>query len=337
MSIAFQCGCGKGYRVKPELAGKRVKCTACGRVLEVPSLEPQLEELKSHADPFAALPPLAAPLATAPGLGLPDQSPLNSPALGSISSGTNGHRSPAGVPVWAWIAAGGGGVAVLVVVAVIVAVSIGGNSPSPAATVTANAGNAPPPPQIAGTSANVAASPPPPPTPATKEQPDERPPEATEQTSWQTFQSASGAYSVEFPGQPQHREDRRDTPRGRLTLSIDYVTVPGVGAYAVTYTNNPQRVRNPKQEIERRARDTAAGAASGAGGKITETRDIALPGVTSKLYVIEGVKDGVTFQMQLVVVLTRDKFYNVSWAGLPGSASDDEVVKFMTSFRSNSN
>jgi len=37
MSIQFACGCGKRYSVKEDLAGKRVKCAACGTTLEVPT------------------------------------------------------------------------------------------------------------------------------------------------------------------------------------------------------------------------------------------------------------------------------------------------------------
>jgi hypothetical protein len=37
MSISFQCACGKQYRVKDELGGKSVRCTACGRRVNVPA------------------------------------------------------------------------------------------------------------------------------------------------------------------------------------------------------------------------------------------------------------------------------------------------------------
>ncbi len=38
MKIAIQCGqCGKQYKVKPELAGKKVKCQACGEKILVPA------------------------------------------------------------------------------------------------------------------------------------------------------------------------------------------------------------------------------------------------------------------------------------------------------------
>lgn len=37
MAITFACGCGKSFSVADELAGKRVKCTACAAVLVVPA------------------------------------------------------------------------------------------------------------------------------------------------------------------------------------------------------------------------------------------------------------------------------------------------------------
>jgi PHP family Zn ribbon phosphoesterase len=36
MTIATTCQCGKKYQVKEELAGRRVKCPACGMTLTIP-------------------------------------------------------------------------------------------------------------------------------------------------------------------------------------------------------------------------------------------------------------------------------------------------------------
>ncbi|MBI3464764.1 MAG: DUF1559 domain-containing protein [Planctomycetes bacterium] len=36
MAINVACQCGKAFRVKDEVAGRRVKCPACGRVLDIP-------------------------------------------------------------------------------------------------------------------------------------------------------------------------------------------------------------------------------------------------------------------------------------------------------------
>ena len=37
MAIAFECGCGKAFRVGDGLAGKRTKCPSCGAALTVPA------------------------------------------------------------------------------------------------------------------------------------------------------------------------------------------------------------------------------------------------------------------------------------------------------------
>lgn len=42
MSIQAICQCGKSFQAKAELAGKRVKCPACGGVFTVPDVSPQL-------------------------------------------------------------------------------------------------------------------------------------------------------------------------------------------------------------------------------------------------------------------------------------------------------
>src|SRR5574340_910886 len=38
--IPVACGCGKKFRAKAELAGKQVKCPACGQALAIPSPRP---------------------------------------------------------------------------------------------------------------------------------------------------------------------------------------------------------------------------------------------------------------------------------------------------------
>ena len=38
--IPVACGCGKKFRAKAELAGKRVKCPACGQALAIPHAGP---------------------------------------------------------------------------------------------------------------------------------------------------------------------------------------------------------------------------------------------------------------------------------------------------------
>jgi hypothetical protein len=68
MSIRLECpngSCGKGLKVKEELAGKAVKCRACGTVLKVPGVsngrdDPQAEPV--GVDPVLAA---AAPVAAA--------------------------------------------------------------------------------------------------------------------------------------------------------------------------------------------------------------------------------------------------------------------------------
>src|SRR5687768_11464542 len=47
--IKFSCaGCGQGFKVKPELAGKKVKCPKCGQVGVVPAGGEAGEELAAR-------------------------------------------------------------------------------------------------------------------------------------------------------------------------------------------------------------------------------------------------------------------------------------------------
>lgn len=55
MKISIQCQCGKQYQVKPELAGKKLKCQACGTAISVPADM----EFKGESTPKKAATPAA--------------------------------------------------------------------------------------------------------------------------------------------------------------------------------------------------------------------------------------------------------------------------------------
>lgn len=62
MSIEFSCSCGKKYKLRDELAGKKAKCAQCGKVLEVPMPpEPEAEvEPDGPVDIYAVEDPVVA-------------------------------------------------------------------------------------------------------------------------------------------------------------------------------------------------------------------------------------------------------------------------------------
>jgi len=75
--IALACVCGKRFRVKPELAGRRMKCPACGGPLTIPHATSPTERpiasseqdaRRSAVDPFSSV----APTATSDPLGVGD-------------------------------------------------------------------------------------------------------------------------------------------------------------------------------------------------------------------------------------------------------------------------
>jgi hypothetical protein len=61
MPITFSCACGKTLRVKDELAGKRVKCPACGGVATAPAAETAFEVFEEPPPPPPR--PVARPVA----------------------------------------------------------------------------------------------------------------------------------------------------------------------------------------------------------------------------------------------------------------------------------
>jgi hypothetical protein len=69
MPFAVQCSCGKTYQVDEGLAGKRVKCKACGSALVVPEKQPvavAMDDDEFRLAPLDAPPAAAAPKAAGP-------------------------------------------------------------------------------------------------------------------------------------------------------------------------------------------------------------------------------------------------------------------------------
>jgi hypothetical protein len=56
MAIIVTCSCGKQFKVKEELAGKRGKCVACGRALSVPTLAASADQEKATPSSRRACP-----------------------------------------------------------------------------------------------------------------------------------------------------------------------------------------------------------------------------------------------------------------------------------------
>ena len=56
MSISIACSCGKKYRVKDTLAGKKIRCSDCTELIRVPA---QVADEDAEFDEFADLQPAA--------------------------------------------------------------------------------------------------------------------------------------------------------------------------------------------------------------------------------------------------------------------------------------
>jgi hypothetical protein len=57
MAISLMCPCGKSYRVKDTLAGRKVRCAGCSEVLEVPAPDSSQDPEQEAADVLLADPP----------------------------------------------------------------------------------------------------------------------------------------------------------------------------------------------------------------------------------------------------------------------------------------
>ena len=99
MAIEFSCACGKKYRLRDELAGKKAKCARCGAVLVVPTPpEPEPEpEADGPIDIYAVEEPVVAePQWTVqPSAQVEEAEPVGAAATASYASGPQLGGRPA--------------------------------------------------------------------------------------------------------------------------------------------------------------------------------------------------------------------------------------------------
>lgn len=116
MSLVAKCSCGKTLQVKPELAGKRVRCPACQGVVVIPNLSATAVD----DDPLGL-----GDMLTGAGSSLPMAPPgyMSYPAhRGFAAPGTPSGMAPrrqTGVSLKIWVAVGAAGAVGLVLVAIV--------------------------------------------------------------------------------------------------------------------------------------------------------------------------------------------------------------------------
>ncbi|HPM79576.1 MAG TPA: hypothetical protein PLF81_02710 [Candidatus Anammoximicrobium sp.] len=201
MSIRATCSCGKAFLAIPELAGKVVKCPACGGALRVPQAAPTVPAdddplglgLQPHTD-------FRAPVRT------PARSVLSTPATYATArpKKSGGGGMPPGLKIG--LIVGGVVLASVVGLALLLALLL------PAVQAAREAAR-----RAAARSAGA--------------QPGGG--------KWQTYTSPTGGYSISLPGTPQLRSQPMVSPIGVVTVSIAMVDLNRDGAYIASHVNTP--------------------------------------------------------------------------------------------------
>lgn len=168
--------------------------------------------------------------------------------------------------------------------------------------------------------------------PVTK-QPSSSAPEANP-TNWQTFESAEGRFSIQFPGTPKVGIEPTD-PAGQVVLHKASLTTKA--EYGVIYADYPMKIEGTaaaKQVLD----DGAKGAVNAVSSELLSISEISLsgnPGRTLK----ERMKDGAIMQARMFLVGQR--LYQIAVTVPPREVSKaDEVTlyeqaatKFLDSFK----
>jgi hypothetical protein len=132
MTISVSCSCGKSFRVKPELAGKRAKCPSCGGPLDIPNPN----AAQSPTDDWMNMDLGKAGLSNSPSLG--NVTAKVTSAYGAPLTKTSGSTKSSGVHPAVWGAVGGGVLLLVIIAGVGVwAVASSAKSTDPAPTTIA--------------------------------------------------------------------------------------------------------------------------------------------------------------------------------------------------------
>lgn len=297
MTIPVSCQCGKSFKAKPELAGKRVKCPACGSVLQIPNATPKPVDddplgLGSLGDEIVT----ATPVGNAPTAGGYLQNTGYASAAPVRRAPTNSGMNP-GVKLALII--GGIGVGGVLVIIVLVALLL------PAVQAARQAAR-----RQAGLTGDGASS----------------------GGDWTEYKSAAGGYSVLMPRMPQTRSQNTPTAAGMITANIALVDMKDQGAYFVTHSNVPMAnftQRDPNILLE----GGINGALQNIGGKIRTKRDITLFGYPGKDIQFDGNTRGRQITGRTQFVLADDVLYQVMWLGFPNKKPEGDLQRFFDSFK----
>lgn len=98
MAIAFSCACGKPMKARDEFAGRKMRCSACKKIVTIPeSLSPPespAAELEEEVVALAveSIPPETPPVPAAPLPFFADEDDAEAPAPATVDLGAEGDE-----------------------------------------------------------------------------------------------------------------------------------------------------------------------------------------------------------------------------------------------------
>lgn len=291
---AVACACGRRFQAPAQLAGKRVKCPACGGAIDVPPLA--VNPLDSAGLAMQSLPAAAT-------------NPLGSPVRAAAPVGP-----PMKLPRGVWIGLGVvGGAFVLLLAALLVLWSIGqrliADNQAKAAQRAAQ--------RVAD--GQVAAAP---------------------VAGPQVYQSPTGRFSVEFPGQPK-RELVRSSEPGRLTQS-HWEASYDIGQFLqfrgeqflVIEKSRSKKLADMQIDAGLTQLVNITANIDDGRGRLLSSADISEPGYRGREVTYEyTAKSGGKVSGRYRVLFTEREIISIEWVSAPAKAETPEAKRFFDSFQ----
>lgn len=292
--IIVSCSCGRRFQAKPELAGKRLSCPACGCPISIPLAG--TEPLHTSA-PAADDDPLGfGPLASSSGIPSVGGRLLTTPGTGRGNYRTTSRRGWPTAKTALWIAFGvGGGLLALLFLVVTLRVVVGitkGHAPLP-----------------------------------------ETPAQTKETQGPQMFENPLDGYRVELPGPPVRKMQTLRTPSGSKNISetrFERGNVDRGNGERFWVCRHPFNL--PPLRIGQTLDVDALLEVGFEGSKTTFRRNFHFHGHPARETTFEGSRAGHTYVSRARVIVTGNAIYEVQWLASPAKPESEEVRRLFDTF-----
>jgi hypothetical protein len=150
------------------------------------------------------------------------------------------------------------------------------------------------------------------------------------QSTWTTFESPEGRFSIVLPSQPKIETREVDSALGKLTM-YSYSSSNNVGHYMVSFGDYPKEATDDAQR-EAQLDGVRGGVLKGLQAEILSENKITLNGYPGREFKAKRTVDGVEVVFNWKILLVGRRLYQVAAVTSSADSNSPDIAKFASSF-----